>query len=235
LLFLLLAHILTRLIQFGCLETGVVMGYARSADRLFEDIVTLQPTFLLAVPRVLDKVVGTARRQASGAKRHDFDLADETAQEWSRQDDPRITTRAKRVLADALIYRGVREGLGGRVRHCVSGGAPLSPQLARFLDAAGITVLERYGLTETTGAAALNTPEPKPPTCSSSSSPAATNALVIITSNKPFGRWGEVLGDPVAAAMIDRLVHHAEVITTKGDSYRLKDRDPGRVPTDDPQ
>ncbi len=58
-------------------------------------------------------------------------------------------------------------------------------------------------------------------------------ASVIVTSNKPFGRWGEVFGDPVvAAAMIDRLVHHAEVVSLKGDSYRLKDRNLGRVPTD---
>jgi DNA replication protein DnaC len=59
-------------------------------------------------------------------------------------------------------------------------------------------------------------------------------ASVIVTSNKPFGRWGEVFGDDtVAAAMIDRLVHHAEVVNLKGDSYRLKDRDLGRVPNDD--
>jgi DNA replication protein DnaC len=59
-------------------------------------------------------------------------------------------------------------------------------------------------------------------------------ASVIVTSNKPFGRWGETFGDAVvAAAMIDRLVHHAEVVALKGDSYRLKDRDLGRVPTDD--
>lgn len=59
-------------------------------------------------------------------------------------------------------------------------------------------------------------------------------ASVIVTSNKPFGRWGEVFGDAtVAAAMIDRLVHHAEVIGLKGDSYRLKDRDLGRVPSDE--
>jgi DNA replication protein DnaC len=60
-------------------------------------------------------------------------------------------------------------------------------------------------------------------------------ASVIVTSNKPFGRWGEVFGDDtVAAAMIDRLVHHAEVVSLRGDSYRLKDRDLGRVPSDDP-
>jgi DNA replication protein DnaC len=59
-------------------------------------------------------------------------------------------------------------------------------------------------------------------------------ASMIVTSNKPFGRWGETFGDAtVAAAMIDRLVHHAEVISLKGDSYRLKDRDLGRVPHDD--
>ena len=58
-------------------------------------------------------------------------------------------------------------------------------------------------------------------------------ASLIVTSNKPFGRWGEVFGDPiVAAAMIDRLVHHAEVVSLKGDSYRLKDRDLRSVPTD---
>jgi DNA replication protein DnaC len=60
-------------------------------------------------------------------------------------------------------------------------------------------------------------------------------ASVIVTSNKPFGRWGEVFGDDtVAAAMIDRLVHHAEVVSLRGDSYRLKDRDLGRVPSDEP-
>ena len=60
-------------------------------------------------------------------------------------------------------------------------------------------------------------------------------ASVIVTSNKPFGRWGEVFGDDtVAAAMIDRLVHHAEVVSLRGDSYRLKDRDLGRVPADEP-
>ncbi|TMK87181.1 MAG: transposase [Actinobacteria bacterium] len=59
-------------------------------------------------------------------------------------------------------------------------------------------------------------------------------ASVIVTSNKPFGRWGETFGDDtVAAAMIDRLVHHAEVVSLKGDSYRLKDRDLGRAPRDD--
>ena len=57
-------------------------------------------------------------------------------------------------------------------------------------------------------------------------------ASPIVTSNKQFGRWGEVFGDDiVAAAMIDRLVHHAEVLALKGDSYRLKDRNLGRVPT----
>jgi DNA replication protein DnaC len=56
---------------------------------------------------------------------------------------------------------------------------------------------------------------------------------MIVTSNKPFGRWGEVFADDVvaAAAMIDRLVHHADVVALKGDSYRLKDRDLGRIPT----
>jgi hypothetical protein len=73
---------------------------------------------------------------------------------------------------------------------------------------------------------ATSSSNPRPPTSSSNSSPHS-----IVTSNKPFGRWGEVFGDDiVAAAMIDRLVHHADVVALKGDSYRLKDRDLGRVP-----
>jgi len=62
----------------------------------------------------------------------------------------------------------------------------------------------------------------------------ASRHIVVVTSNKPFGRWGEVFGDAtVAAAMIDRLVHHAEIVSMKGDSYGLNDRDLLRVPTDD--
>jgi DNA replication protein DnaC len=61
------------------------------------------------------------------------------------------------------------------------------------------------------------------------------HASLIVTSNQQFGRWGEVFSDDVvAAAMIDRLVHHADVVALKGDSYRLKNRDLGRVPTTDP-
>jgi DNA replication protein DnaC len=73
---------------------------------------------------------------------------------------------------------------------------------------------------------------PKPPTCSSNLvSSRYERASLIVTSNNPFGRWGEVFGDDVvAAAMIDRLVHHAEVVALKGESCRLKDRDLGRVP-----
>jgi DNA replication protein DnaC len=69
---------------------------------------------------------------------------------------------------------------------------------------------------------------PKPPTSCSASSPRATSASVIVTSNKPFSGWGEIFGDEVvAAAMIDRLVHHAEILALKGDSYRLRDKDLG--------
>jgi hypothetical protein len=77
------------------------------------------------------------------------------------------------------------------------------------------------------------TPEPSRAASSHNArgGPASPGRWVIAASNKPFGRWGEVFGDDVvAAAMIDRLVHHAEVVALKGDSYRLKDRDLGRVP-----
>jgi long-chain acyl-CoA synthetase len=159
LLFLPLAHIFTRVIQFGCLERGVIIGYARSLDQIREDIATFRPTFLLSVPRIFEKIYNNARKQATGAKRKIFDFADRTAEEVDSADDPGLATKAKAKVADALVYDKIREVLGGRVRYCVSGGAPLSDHLTHFFNAAGITVLQGYGLTETSSACTVDRPE----------------------------------------------------------------------------
>ena len=162
LLFLPLAHVFARLIQFGCLEADVTLGYARGIDQLQEDLVSFSPTFLLSVPRVFEKVFNGAQRKAEGPKRKVFDFAVQTAYAWSEAKNegrnPGLGVNVKHAIADKLVYSKLRHALGGRVRYCVSGGAPLAPHLAHFFHAANITILEGYGLTETSAPATANTP-----------------------------------------------------------------------------
>jgi long-chain acyl-CoA synthetase len=161
LLFLPLAHVFARVVQFVCLEAGVPVGYAQSLARLKDDLATFQPTLVLAVPAVLQRVFDRARIHASGRlKSGIFGFAVRTADACSR---PSAGIRhrvldARRLVADRLVYARVRHGLGGRLRYCVSGGAPLPVPLARFFQAAGITVLEGYGLTETSAPLSVNVP-----------------------------------------------------------------------------
>ncbi len=159
LLFLPLAHSFARLIQFLCLEADVTIGYARSVETLVEDLQSFSPTFLLAVPRVFEKVFNTAQRKAEGPKAKVFDFAVSTAGAWSGSSSPGLLTNVRRTVADKLVYGKLRDAIGGRVRYCVSGGAPLAPHIAHFFNAANITILEGYGLTETSAPGTVNTPE----------------------------------------------------------------------------
>jgi long-chain acyl-CoA synthetase len=159
LLFIPLAHIFARVIQFAVLDAGALLGYARSADTLADDLRSFRPTFLLAVPRVFEKVFNNAQAKAQGARARIFDAAVATATEWSTATSPGLVTNVKRTVFDRLVYSKLRAALGGRITHCVSGGAPLAPHLAHFFNAVGVTVLEGYGLTETTAASACNPPE----------------------------------------------------------------------------
>lgn len=151
------AHILARLIQFVCLDAGLRVGFARTDDP-HRDIRRFGPTFVLAVPRMLEKIFEGARDRATGARRPLFGWAVSTGQHWADADRPGAWLQMKRTAADLLIYRQVRNALGGRVQYCMSGGAPLAAELARFFQAAGIPILEGYGLTETTAPVTVNTP-----------------------------------------------------------------------------
>jgi long-chain acyl-CoA synthetase len=163
LLFLPLAHVFARMVQFLCLESDVPLMYSQGIDHLAEDLGNTTPTFLLSVPRVFEKVFNGAQRKAEGPKAKVFDFAVSTAQEWSEAVNegrsPGLVTNLKKAVSDKLVYSKLRDGLGGRVRYCVSGGAPLAPHLAHFFHAAGITILEGYGLTETSAPATVNTPD----------------------------------------------------------------------------
>ena len=169
LLFLPLAHSFARIIQVGCLEAGVVLGHTPSAANLLPDLAAFQPTFLLAVPRVFEKVYSGAEQQASASrvKANIFYSAAQTAVAWSRASGTNAVTpsgaplplRLRHALFDRLVYAKLRAAVGGRVAYAVSGGAPLGERLGHFFRGAGITVLEGYGLTETSAAATVNRPE----------------------------------------------------------------------------
>jgi long-chain acyl-CoA synthetase len=162
-LFLPLAHSFARIIQVACLEAGVVMGHWPDTNTLAEGLPEFQPTFLLAVPRVFEKVYNSAQQLAaeSPAKRRIFGAAAQTAIAWSKSLDggPRGPgLRARHALFDRLVYAKLRAAVGGQVTYAVSGGAPLGERLGHFFRGAGITVLEGYGLTETAAASTVNKP-----------------------------------------------------------------------------
>ncbi|HZI97582.1 MAG TPA: AMP-dependent synthetase/ligase [Actinomycetales bacterium] len=160
LLFLPLAHVFGRMIEVAVLLSATHMAHSDVA-RLTKDLPTFRPTFVLAVPRVFERVFDSARRKAvAGGKEKVFERAADTAIGWSRALDeggPSLLVRAQHALFDRLVYAKLRAALGGRVQWAVSGGAPLGARLGHFFRGAGVTVLEGYGLTETTAAATVNT------------------------------------------------------------------------------
>jgi long-chain acyl-CoA synthetase len=160
LLFIPLAHVLARVIQVGAVKTRTVIGHTPDVKNLVEDLGGFKPTFVLAVPRVFEKVFNGAKAKAeAGGKGAIFDKAAQVAIDWSRAQDtggPGIALRAKHALFDKLVYGKLRDALGGRCLGAISGGAPLGDRLGHFFRGIGVTVFEGYGLTETTAAASVN-------------------------------------------------------------------------------
>lgn len=162
LLFLPLAHILARIIQNSALHARVRLGHLPDMKQVPAGLQSFRPTVVLSVPRVFEKIYNTAQRSAShGAKKHIFAAADRTALAYSRALDtggPGLRLRAAHAVFDVLVYRKVRAAMGGQVRWAVSGGAPLGATLGHFFRGLGVTVLEGYGLTETSAGGTLNLP-----------------------------------------------------------------------------
>jgi len=169
LLFLPLAHSFARIIQVGAIEAGVVLGHTPSVATLLPDLASFRPTFILAVPRVFEKVYNGAEQQASASpvKGRIFRAAARTAVAWSQASGTNAAApsgagaplRLRHALFDRLVYAKLRGAVGGRTRYAVSGGAPLGERLGHFFRGAGITVLEGYGLTESCAAATVNRPD----------------------------------------------------------------------------
>ena len=162
LLFLPLAHVFARLIQTACVESGARMGHTADIKALLADFATFQPTFILSVPRVFEKVYNTAKQKAHGdGKGKIFDKAETVAISYSEALDkgkPGLALGLQHKLFDKLVYSKLRAAMGGKVAWAVSGGAPLGARLGHFYRGIGVTILEGWGLTETTAAGSVNTP-----------------------------------------------------------------------------
>jgi long-chain acyl-CoA synthetase len=160
LLFIPLAHVLARVIHVGAVKTRTVVGHTPDVKNLVADLGEFKPTFVLAVPRVFEKVYNGAKAKAEGdGKGKIFDKAAQVAIDWSRAQDKGgagLALKAQHTLFDKLVYGKLRAALGGRCLGAISGGAPLGDRLGHFFRGIGVTVYEGYGLTETTAAASVN-------------------------------------------------------------------------------
>ncbi|MGW7109094.1 AMP-dependent synthetase/ligase [Streptomyces xanthophaeus] len=170
LLFLPLAHVFGRMVEVAAVRARVKLGHqpVLAAAELLPDLAAFRPTFVLGVPYVFEKVFAAARRTAEAQGRTGpFDRAVETAVRYAEAREekafgtgpgPSAGLRMEHQLFEKLVYAKVREAMGGRVRHAMSGGSAMSRRLGLFFEGAGITVFEGYGLTESCAAATASPP-----------------------------------------------------------------------------
>ena len=160
LLFLPVAHVLARLVMHLVLSGAGVLGFSPNIKNLLPDIQSFKPSVLLVVPRVLEKVYNAASAKAGGGiKGKMFAWSAKQARTYAlaqeRTFGPSLLKKARHGIADALVLKKIRSILGPNLRYIVSGGAPLATELAQFYSGMGITLLQGYGLSETTGPIAV--------------------------------------------------------------------------------
>jgi long-chain acyl-CoA synthetase len=163
LLFLPLAHIFAKVLMFAAIRLGYVTSFAEGIPKVVQNIGEVKPTFMGSVPRIYEKVytkVVSGAEQAGGLKKKIFDWSVSVGQEVSGERqagrEPTGLLAFKYGIATKLVFSKLHTLFGGRLRFFISGGAPLSKDIAEFFHAAGILVLEGYGLTETTAATHIN-------------------------------------------------------------------------------
>jgi long-chain acyl-CoA synthetase len=164
LLFLPIAHVFGRAIEIGALAAGTTLGHSPDVKNLLGDLAEFKPTFILAVPRVFEKVYNSAKQRAHAAgKGKIFDRAEAVAiayseaTSWGHVAGPWL--RLQHAIFDRLVYAKLRAALGGNCKAAVSGGAPLGARLGHFFRGMGVTIYEGYGLTETTAGITMNRPD----------------------------------------------------------------------------
>jgi long-chain acyl-CoA synthetase len=163
--FLPLSHIFERMVDYLMFAAGVSIAYVESMDTIAKNMLEVRPTIVVSVPRIYEKIfsrITDAAMRAGGAKRSIFQWARKVGERWTtltlegREPGPILALQHR--IADKLVFAKVRAAVGGRLRYFVSGGAPLSVEINRFFFAAGLKILEGYGLTETSPVIAVNTP-----------------------------------------------------------------------------
>lgn len=163
LLFVTLAHVFARFISILSVHAGVRVGHQPDTTKLVPSLGSFRPTFLLAVPRVFEKVYNSAEQKAeAGGKGKIFRAAANTAVQYSQaleKGSVGFGLKLKYKLFDKLVFSKLRETLGGRVKYAISGSAPLSSYLGHFYHSLTIKILEGYGLTETTAPVTVNLPD----------------------------------------------------------------------------
>ncbi|QOD04823.1 MULTISPECIES: long-chain fatty acid--CoA ligase [Pseudarthrobacter] len=161
-MFLPLAHVFARFISVLAVAAGATVAHTPDIKNLLADLQSYQPTFILAVPRVFEKVYNSALTKAEdGGKGAIFHKATETAIAFSKARQAGhigLGLKLKHTLFDKLVYGKLRAAMGGNVAHAVSGGGPLGERLGHFFQGIGLQILEGYGLTETTAPISVNTP-----------------------------------------------------------------------------
>ena len=189
--FLPLSHVYERLIAYAYLFQGVPVAYVERMEDLQQALLEIHPTLAAAVPRVFEKIYANtmeAGHKNTGIKRRIFDWSVEIARRSARWraygEQAALGLRVQWSIADSLVYSKIRDGVGGRMRAFISGGAPLSRELAEFFWAVGVPVYQGYGLTET--------------------SP-------VISSNRPGANWVGSVGKPIADVEV-RIADDGEIL-----------------------
>ncbi|MDF3147143.1 MULTISPECIES: long-chain fatty acid--CoA ligase [unclassified Streptomyces] len=218
LLFLPMSHVFGRMVAVACIRARVRLGHAPSlkAEHLLPDLAAFRPTCLLTIPYMLEKVFNSARAKAeTGGRVSSFDRAASVAERYGEAMEarhagtgggPSTALKTARAFYDPLVYRRIRNAMGGRVKYAICGGSPLGRRLAAFFAGAGIEIYEGYGLTETTGASTV-TPPLKPrlgtvgwPLPGTRIRIAADGEVLIAGDQVLRGYWDPAAGGVVPAA-----------------------------------
>jgi long-chain acyl-CoA synthetase len=163
LMFLPLAHIFARVAQVVSIERGSKIAYSTGVPQLMEELQMVRPTWMFSVPRVFEKIYNSAKQKADAdGKGKVFDLAAKVAVNYSTEEQAgkvSLPTRIAHSVFDRLVYTKLRDVFGGQTKYAISGGAPLGERLGHFYNGIGITVIEGYGLTETTAVSTASSPD----------------------------------------------------------------------------
>ncbi|MEU0024945.1 AMP-dependent synthetase/ligase [Streptomyces sp. NPDC006335] len=220
LLFLPISHVFGRMVAVACVRARVRLGHAPSlqAEDLLADLASFKPTFLLVIPYMLEKVFNNARAKAeSGGRVTVFDRATNVAVRYGEATEarqagtgsgPGAALKAARTFYDPLVYRRIRNAMGGRIRHIISGGSPLGRRLAAFYAGAGMEIYEGYGLTESTGAATCTPPlKPRLGTVGwplpGTRIRIAADGEILLNGGQVFRGYWDPFGEGVAPASAD--------------------------------